>query len=440
MASNTHPTADEIEATLASASKGRVPWIIATVLVITSAVAGIVYWQMPRDVEIHWTTRTVDRGDIVLTAAATGKLEPRRTVTVGAEISGKLETVEVEANEVVVAGQILARFDTEVLEGTLALAQAGMASSQASVRRAQVNLEEAQSEEARSRSLVERNVAPTAELETARARRVRAEADLDQARADLQRSRAQLSDVQTQLNRAVITSPIDGVILARHVEPGQTVASSLQAPELFIVAEDLSEMRLRVWIDEADVALVEPEQDATFTVSAYPGRTFEAIVRTLDLQPTETNNVVTYVAELIVENPELLLRPGMTASATIVTGSQEGVLRVPNAALRFTPPVEEEDSGSSLIPTARMGRGWGRQTSGPEGVGTVHILTDGVPTPVRVQTGRTDGRFTAITSDELSEGQDVVIGFTEGPLEEGAGAEGPGGRGQGGPGGRGGRS
>lgn len=438
MTSRTHPTPEEIEASLADASKGKIPFIVGSILVIAALVAAVVYWQMPKEVEIHWTTGSVDRGDIVITAAATGKLEPRRTVTVGAEISGKLATVDVEANEEVQEGQILATFDTEVLEGSLALTEASMASSRANVRRAEIGLEEARTEENRSRLLVEREVAPAAELETARVRRIRAEADLDQARADLQRSQAQLREVRTQLSRAEITSPIDGVILARHVEPGQTVASSLQAPELFVVAEDLREMSLRVWIDEADIALVQIGQEATFTVSAYPGQTFDAQIRSVALQPTETNNVITYIAELTVNNPEYLLRPGMTASAMIVTGSQKGVLRVPNAALRFTPPVQEEE-GSSLIPTARMGRGWGRQSAGPSGVGTVHILKEGVPTPVRVQTGRTDGRFTAITSDELSEGEDLVTGFTEGPPEEGSGASGgrsPAGQGGGRQGGR----
>lgn len=420
---NSHPSTEDIEATLASAGKGRIPLLIISAVVIVALIAAVIYWQMPREEEIHWTTRTVDRGDIVLSASATGKLEPRRTVTIGAEISGKLATVDVEANQQVEAGQILATFDTTVLEGSLALAQASLASSRASIRRAEVSLQEARTEEERTRRLVEREVAPAAELETARVRRIRAEADLDQARADLQRSQAQVSDVQTQLSRAVITSPIDGVVLTRHVEPGQTVASSLQAPELFLVAEDLGQMSLRVWIDEADVALVQPDQEAAFTVSAYPGRNFDALVRTLDLQPTQTNNVVTYIAELTVENPEYLLRPGMTASATIVTGSQTDVIRVPNAALRFTPPVEEE-AGSSLIPTRSFRRSWGRGSAGPQGVGTVHILQDGEPTPIRVQTGRTDGRFTAITSDEISEGQEVVVGFTEGPPEEAAQAPG----------------
>ena len=428
MSSPNHPSTEDIEATLAGANKGRLPLILFFLVVIGAGIAGVIYWQMPKEQEIHWTTRSLDRGDIVLSASATGKLEPRRTVTIGAEISGKLDTVEVESNQPVEAGQILATFDTTVLNGSLALARASLASSRASIRRAEVSLEETRTEEERTRRLVEREVAPAADLETARVRRIRAEADLDQARADLQRSQAQVSDVQTQLSRAVITSPIDGVILARQVEPGQTVASSLQAPELFLVAEDLSQMSLRVWIDEADIALVQPEQTATFTVSAYPGQTFDAVVRSIDLQPTETNNVVTYVAELTVENPDYLLRPGMTASATIVTGSQTDVLRAPNAALRFTPPVEEEDEGSSLIPTRRFGRGWGRQSSGPEGIGTLHILRDGVPTPIRVQTGRTDGRFTAITTDELSDGQEVVIGFTEGPPGENAGPPGrPGG-------------
>lgn len=422
------PTPEEIEAVLAQGKKGRLLLWLITIVLIGGLIAAVVWWQYPREQEIHWQTQPIDRGDIVLTANATGTLQPRRTVTIGAEISGKIATVEVENNERIARDQVLATFDTTTLKATEALARAGLLSSQASLRRAEASLAEAELEEKRTVQLVEQEVAPKAEADAARTRTIRAQADLDQARADLERARAQLADVQTQLDQTVITSPIDGVILARQVEPGQTVASSLQAPELFIAAEDLARMTLEVWIDEADIGLVQAGQKATFQVSAYPGRQFEAQVETLDLQSTTTNNVVTYTAQLAVENEDYLLRPGMTAQTTITTGEQNDALRVPNRALRFQPPELDDNGGDGAIFGVQVRRFRGRGSPGPEGIGTVHVLRDGVPTPIRVNTGRTDGQFTAIESDELKEGDEILVGFTLGPLEGAPSPGGPGAR------------
>lgn len=411
------PRPDEIKKTIATSTRARLPLIIVSLLVLGSIVAGLVWWKMPREAEIVYTTRPIARGDIIVSATATGTLEPRRTVSIGAEISGRIESVEVENNQPVTAGQVMATFDTSTIESSLELQRANLAGMDASVRRAVAIYEQAQSDEARTLALVERGIVSRAEGEVATSAVVRAKADLDAARSNVARARASVTDVKTQLDKTVIISPIDGVVLSRKVEPGQTVASSLQAPELFIVAEDLSRMKLNVWVDEADVGLVQAGQSATFTVSAWPGKTFDATVETLDLSPTMTDNVVTYTAVLSVENPEGLLRPGMTANATIITGQQTDVLRVPNAALRWQPPVAASArSGSPLVPTMRFG---GRRSGGgaASGFGTVHVLKDGVPTPVRIQTGRTDGRFTEIMTDETTastifEGAEIIVGQT----------------------------
>lgn len=409
------PRPDEIKKTIATSTRARLPLIIVSLLVLGSIVAGLVWWKMPREAEIVYTTRPIARGDIIVSATATGTLEPRRTVSIGAEISGRIESVEVENNQPVTAGQVMATFDTSTIESSLELQRANLAGMDASVRRAVAIYEQAQSDEARTLALVERGIVSRAEGEVATSAVVRAKADLDAARSNVARARASVTDVKTQLDKTVIISPIDGVVLSRKVEPGQTVASSLQAPELFIVAEDLSRMKLNVWVDEADVGLVQAGQSATFTVSAWPGKTFDATVETLDLSPTMTDNVVTYTAVLSVENPEGLLRPGMTANATIITGQQTDVLRVPNAALRWQPPVAESKSGSPLVPTMRFGRRRGGGAA--SGFGTVHVLQTGVPTPIRVQTGRTDGRFTEIMPDETTastifEGAEIIIGQT----------------------------
>ena len=218
-----------------------------------------------------------------------------------------------------------------------------------------------------------------------------------------------------QLQKAVIISPIDGVVLVRNVEPGQTVASSLQAPELFVVAEDLSKMTLKIWVDEADIGVVQPEQTATFDVSAWPGREFEAVVGRLSLSPTTTNNVVTYAAELQVDNADGALRPGMTANANIVTGKREGVLKVPNAALRFRPEDDTASAGSPLVMAPRRRRpSGGGAAPAAGGRGSVYILKAGVSQEVQVRTGRSDGRFTEITQGELNEGDEVIVGTAQG--------------------------
>lgn len=405
------PSPAEIKKAVSTSARARLPLMIITILILAAIIAALVWWKMPREAEIRYTTRPIERGDIIVSATATGTLEPRRTVSIGAEISGRIETVEVENNQTVTAGQTLATFDISTIKSALELQNANLAGMDASVRRAIAIYDQAKSDEARTLTLVDRGIVSRAEAEVAISSVIRAKADLDAARSNVARARASVTDVKTQLDKTVIVSPIDGVVLSRKVEPGQTVASSLQAPELFVLAEDLSRMKLNVWVDEADVGLVKAGQSATFNVSAWPGKTFEATVETLDLSPTKTDNVVTYTAVLSVENAEALLRPGMTANATIITGQQTDVLRVPNAALRWQPPVAETKSGSPLVPTMRMGgrRGGGGSTSG---FGTVHVLKDGIPTAIRVQTGRTDGRFTEVSGDEITLGTEVIIGQT----------------------------
>lgn len=404
---NAPPTPAEIKKTITTSARARLPLMIVTILILAGVVAGIVWWKKPREAEVTFTTRPIDRGDIIVSATATGTLEPRRIVSIGAEISGKIDTVEVENNQQVTAGQILATFDTSTIKSSLELQNANLSGQDAAVRRSIAIYEQAQADEARTLTLVERGIVSRAEGEIATSSVVRAKADLDAARSNVARARASVTDVKTQLDKTVIVSPIDGVVLSRKVEPGQTVASSLQAPELFIVAEDLSRMKLNVWVDEADVGLVKAGQAATFTVSAWPGQTFDATVETLDLSPTNTDNVVTYTAVLAVENPEALLRPGMTANATIITGQQTDVLRVPNAALRWQPPVDDKKSGFNL----QMGRR-PRRGGSTSGFGTVHILENGIPTSTRVQTGRTDGRFTEVSGENINQGTQVITGQT----------------------------
>jgi len=405
------PTADEIKNKVRAPGRSWARWVAIGIAVIGTA-AGLYLWNQPKDTEVAYRTESVEKGDIVTRAAATGTLQPTRLVTVGAEISGRIQSVLVEENDQVKEGQVLATFDTTTLESQLQVARARLNSSSASIRSVQAQHSSTQTELQRTRTLVDRGVVAKAELDAMLTSEARSRADLDRARADSEQARANLAEMQLQMEKAVILSPIDGVVMTRTVEPGQTVASSLQAPELFVVAEDLSRMTLIVWVDEADVGVVQPGQTAEFEVSAWPGKKFEAVVDKMNLSPTKTDNVVTYAAMLTVDNSDGLLRPGMTANATIVTGTREGVLRVPNSALRFRPQVQSQQTGSPLVaaPRFRQWGGAGASTTSVGGRGTVYVLRAGRAEMVEVRTGRSDGRFTEIIEGDLDVGNTIITG------------------------------
>ncbi|PHQ16375.1 efflux transporter periplasmic adaptor subunit [Marinobacter profundi] len=381
---------------------GRLAWLL--VVVIAVAVPG--WWLWPDNRAVQWQTHLLDRGDMVLTATATGSLEPKSEVSVGAEISGLITRVMVEENDQVTEGQVLALFATDELEVALEQAEAQRALALASVAEAEATLQEARVDERRVSELRERRTAAQAELDAAVAARKRAEAKLAYARASVRQAGASVSQARTRLEKAVISSPINGVVLQRSIEPGNTVAASFQTPVLFLLAEDLTAMELHVSMDEADVGMVEAGQTATFTVDAWSGREFSAEVLKVHLYPAVENNVVTYTTVLAVDNSEGLLKPGMTATATIETGRREDALRVPNMAFRFTPPASDTGGGGLFgHPGARVGG----SRSGPGN--TVWVLRDGAPARVVVQTGASDGRYTELPGDELAEGDAVITGI-----------------------------
>ncbi len=381
---------------------GRLVWLI--VLLALLAFGG--WWLWPDDGEVQWQVHNLDRGDMVLTATATGSLEPKSEVSVGAEISGLITQVLVEENDQVTEGQVLALFDTDELAVALEQAEAQFALSRASVAEAEATLEETRVDERRISALRERGTTAQAELDSAVAARKRAEAKLAYSRASVRQAEASVLQARTRLEKAVITSPINGVVLQRSIEPGNTVAASFQTPVLFLLAEDLKAMELHVSMDEADVGMVEAGQTATFTVDAWSGREFSAEVLKVHLYPSVDNNVVTYTTVLSVNNSDGLLKPGMTATATIETGRREDVLRVPNRAFRFTPPATDGSGGGLFShPGARAGS----NRSGPSN--TFWVLRDGEPIRVVVQTGASDGRYTELPDGELAEGDKVITGM-----------------------------
>ncbi|MDH1676164.1 efflux RND transporter periplasmic adaptor subunit, partial [Comamonas aquatica] len=315
-------------------------WIGAVAIV--GAAGASAYWQHQQQVNAKpvYVAEAVKRGNLSITVSANGTLQPTRTVNVGSELSGTVRRVLVDVNDEVKQGQVLVVLDTDKLNAQLNRSKASVASALARLQQAQATLKEARSNFARQEEvhrLSAGKVPSAAEMDAGRASVDRAVADEAAARASVDDARAALQTDETNLSKASIKSPIDGVILTRSVDPGNAVAASLQAVTLFTVAEDLKKLRLEVSVDEADIGQVQTGQRASFTVSAHPSRTYPAKVTRVDYGSTKTDNVVTYLARLDVRNEDLSLRPGMTASASIRANERSDVLLVPNSALRFTP-------------------------------------------------------------------------------------------------------
>ncbi|AJP73833.1 efflux RND transporter periplasmic adaptor subunit [Sphingomonas hengshuiensis] len=384
-----------------------------------------------------YATVAVTQAPLRVTVSATGNLAPTNQVEVGAELSGRIIKVLVDVNDRVTVGQPIAVIDPSNFEDTVRQNEASVASAVASVRQNEATVAEAKAtldrQEEVSRLSGGRVPAKT-ELDTARANYQRALATLAAARASVQQNQAQLSAGRTQLTRTTIRSPVNGVVLARQIEPGQTVAASFSTPTLFVIAEDLSQMKLEVAVDEADVAGVVVGQEASFTVDAFPGRSFPAQITRVDQGSSLTagtsstttttsstsTTVISYAATLSVANRDLQLRPGMTATAEIVTASKPNALQVPNAALRFKPATTDaagaKSGGSfadSLMPRPRRDaaqKSAAGDTAKP-GQQTVYILgADGTPQPVKIATGLTNGSQTEVIGGDLKPGMKVITG------------------------------
>jgi HlyD family secretion protein len=361
---------------------------------------------------LRYITEPASRDNLTVLVTATGTVQPTNKVDISSELSGTVRKVLVDYNSAVKVGDLLAELDTDKLKATVESSRAKLVSARAHVEQAKATVEETRLVYERKRALVVTQAGSKQDVDTAKAAYDRAVAALAAAEADVGVAAAQLTLDETNLNKARIVSPINGVVLARNVDPGQTVASSFQAPVLFTIAEDLKAMEVQVDVDEADVGKVRETQRATFTVDAYADRKFAASIRELRFGSEVVQGVVTYKAVLATDNSELLLRPGMTATAEITVEEVADTLTVPNAALRFSPPVEEggakESFLSKLLPRMPQFRAASqKETTGDSRV--VWVLKDGVATAVPVVIGPTDGRRTAIAKGELAPGQAVII-------------------------------
>lgn len=397
---------------------------LAGVAVLALAAAG--WWWFARGgaatPALQYRTEPATTGPLTVSVSATGNLQPTNQVDVGSELSGTVDQVTVDVNDRVKKGQVLARLDTAKLEDAVARSAAALAQAEAQALQTQATVKESRANLARLQAvhrLSQGQVPAASELSSAEATLDRAVASEAGARAAVLQAQATLRSDRTNLAKAQIRSPIDGVVLARKVDPGQTVAASLQAPTLFTLAENLAQMQLEVNVDEADVGQVKPGQPAQFSVDAYPDRRYPAQIQRVSLGAQTANNVVSYLTTLKVDNADLSLRPGMTATADITTLAIPQALLVPNAALRWSPAAAAPAAGasrslvSSLMPRP-PGGGARPQASSSQprrgGQQQVWVLgADGQPQAVAVTVGATDGRHTQVTGGALKAGDAVIV-------------------------------
>lgn len=400
-------------------------WLLPALVLVAGA---LLYWHFGRkdgrENEPVFKTENIARGDIDLIVTATGNLTPTNQVTIGSELSGTVSEVLVDINDTVKKDQPIAQLDTAKLTQQTERNRAILLSAEARVTLAMATLTENAASLARFEDLLQLSEGKTpskAQMDTAQAAVDRSKAELESAKAAVNEAQANLRAIERDLSKSVIRSPVDGIVLSRTVEVGQTVAASFTAPVLFVIAEDLRKMDLVVTVAEADIGRVAAGQTATFTVDAWPTRSYNATVQRVAYGSVITNNVVTYNVELGVENSDLSLRPGMTATADIAVARATQVLHVQNAALRFDPEsvlefLKKTDPKRTLVQALSPGGGrrWSQsptiQRPTERGKATsVWLLRDGVPVECQVSVGLTNGRITEVSGEGLREGLPVII-------------------------------
>ena len=373
------------------------PRILVPVLILAAAAGGYAWWRSQSNAAPaeRWRVEAADKGDVVQVISANGNVNPVTSVSVGTQVSGTIIRLHADFNSIVKEGQLLAELDPSLFNAALAQSEANLASAKASLRLAQTK-------EARNRSLVAKGFISQAELDIT-------VQELEAARAHVELVNAQVARDKTNLRYTVIRSPISGVVVARNVELGQTVAASFNTPTLFQIARDLSQMQIETSIAEADIGGVREGLEARFRVDAFPGQFFRGKVRQVRLNPTIQSNVVSYTVIVTADNPEGKLKPGMTAFVQVTANRRLGVLRVPNAALRFRPPAEAGQGGTAAKSTATAGKGGAGGGAGRrDAAARVYKLVGGALVAVPVQVGVADTAWTEIVGGDVKEGDKLV--------------------------------
>jgi HlyD family secretion protein len=392
------PARNNLERELARVGTKR--WIgrLGIAAAVAVVIAGGAVWRIKTrpPPPVRYVTGEITTGDVVETVQSTGQVKPLTEVQVGAQVSGRITKVHVDFNSVVKAGDVLAEIDPTLFGAQIDSNQAQVEAARANVVRSEASLATTRQRLERAKKLVAEGVGSQADLDTAQGAYDVALADIAAAKAQVAQGRAVLRSSSTNLQYTRIFSPIDGVVINRAIDPGQTVAASFQAPTLFVIAQDLRKMRVLADIDEADVGRLRESMGADVSVDAFPGETFKGTVSQVRYSPYNQSGVVTYAAVIEVDNPDVKLRPGMTATVSIRSAEAKGVRRLPNAALRFKPSPERDKDGKEVkaLPLEPL----------PPKRGRVYVLADATPgaekiEPRVVDVGITDGIFTVLTTD-----------------------------------------
>jgi HlyD family secretion protein len=402
--------------------------IIVAVLLLLLAGGGYGYWRVGSGTtEAPYVTVPVQRGNITQVVSSTGTLQAVVTVQVGSQVSGTIDKLFADFNSKVKAGDVVAQLNQDKFRAAVDQSKANLIAAQSNLAKGKVSVDDARRTLDRTRELRKRELMAQSELDAAQTAYDAAVAQLEVNKAQVEQARAAVNQVTVDLNNTVIRSPVDGIVISRNVDVGQTVAASLQAPTLFTIANDLSKMEVHTSVDEADVGNVWEGQEVSFTVDAFPSRRFRGKVSQVRNAPINVQGVVTYNAVVRIDNKDLVLKPGMTANVQFLVSGKEGVLIVPNMATRFRPPDEKDEAQELLrrersraaapVGTRRTSR------SGAAGAGaaaggrgnrpvTIYVLNDNKPRPVQVQLGITDGSRTEIVGGELNENDPVIIGMS----------------------------
>ena len=404
-------------------------WIKWIVLLVGLVGGGLVAWRYQRAhaaPDFTYKTAPVEKRTISAKVTASGNIQATVTVQVGAQVSGRIASLMVDFNSTVKKGQLVAKIDPQLFQAAVEQADANYASTKAGVARALAQQKDAEQSMARTQALFEGSLASAADLQGAQTALAVAKTATDVAKASLSQSGASLHQAQVNLGYCAIFSPIDGTVISRSVDVGQTVAASLSAPVLFTIAEDLRKMQVHTSVAEGDVGRLQPGMDATFSVDAFPGQVFKGKVSQIRNAAQTVQNVVTYDAVTDVDNADLRLRPGMTATLTIVYAEKDDVLAIPNAAVRFRPPAEAAASFATASASGahsaradtsgsapRHQRPAAGALGGPAIDGalerrTIYVLRSGSPQPERILTGLTDGSMTELLKTDLNVGDEVV--------------------------------
>ncbi|HKY73596.1 MAG TPA: efflux RND transporter periplasmic adaptor subunit [Nitrospira sp.] len=408
--------------------------LISAVVLVGFAIGGYVFFNGERKPPIRYRTAAIERGSVVSIVTATGSINPVVSVQVGTQVSGMIKSLHADFNSIVKAGDIVAIIDPEPFRARRDQAASNLEMAKANMARAKNEQAQRQRELARAQSLAAQQFVSQNDVDMAVTNAQGATAQVNVSMAQVKQAEATLNAAELDLKYTTIRSPVNGIVVARNVEVGQTVAASFATPNLFLIALDLTKMQVDTYVSESDIGGIAEGREATFTVDAYPGVPFAGTIRQVRLAPIAVQNVVTYNVVIGVDNKDLRLKPGMTANVSIVVAQRDNVLKVPNAALRFVPPKSELPASRPMEGTSAKEEAGTRLSGtggGPSGRPIWKQSDNGEPVALKVQTGISDGTYTEIVSEGLADGDEVIVGIEQprgakktGELPPGFGASG----------------